>query len=105
MSPPIKASREQRPEAAKEERRAKRQRLALCKGKLSPEDAEILHEVFEDIFDDYSQLVWNYLRNRGIPDHDAEDLLQETFVLLHEHILEEGQDRKSTRLNSSHLVI
>lgn len=86
----MNASRERRPEATKEARREKLQRLALCRGKLSPEDAEVLHETFRDLFDAHSKFVWNLIRSRGLPLHDAEDLLQETFVLLHEHILDEG---------------
>ncbi|XYH94953.1 RNA polymerase sigma factor [Sorangium sp. So ce1128] len=34
--------------------------------------------------------VWNWLRRRGLLDHEAEDLLQEAFFALHNHILEHG---------------
>jgi RNA polymerase sigma-70 factor (ECF subfamily) len=90
MNSPRKASRRGRSQATDKERREKLQRLSLCREKLSPEEAELLHEVFPDLFDAYCKPVWDYIRRRGLPSHDAEDLLQETFVLLHEHILDEG---------------
>lgn len=90
MNSPTKASHRECSQATDEERREKLQRLVLCREKLSPEDAELLDEIFPDIFEGHYKLVWNYLRYRGLPEHDAEDLLQETFVLLHLHILDVG---------------
>ena len=90
MNSPSKATRERCPQATDKERQEKLQRLVLCREKLSPEDAELFREIFPDLFKAHSRSVWNYLCNRGLLKHEAEDLLQETFVLLHERILDKG---------------
>jgi len=90
MNSPSNAIQISRPQASDDERREKLQRLALCQGKLSPEDAALLREIFDDIFNAHVNAVWNYLRSWRLPGEDVEDLLQETFVSLHERILDLG---------------
>jgi DNA-directed RNA polymerase specialized sigma24 family protein len=75
------------PEAARQERLAQ---LVLCRTKLSASEALLLNEVFPTIVTSHYDRVWNWLRKRGLPSHEAEDLLQEAFLDLHGYILEHG---------------
>jgi RNA polymerase sigma factor (sigma-70 family) len=75
------------PEAARQERLAQ---LVLCRTKLSASEALLLNEVFPTIVASHYDRVWNWLRKRGLPSHEAEDLLQEAFLDLHGYILEHG---------------
>lgn len=72
------------------DRQEKLARLVECRSQLSPEQALLLNEFFKDIFDAHYDLVWDYLRRRGLDRDDAEDLLQEAFIALHNRILEKG---------------
>jgi RNA polymerase sigma-70 factor (ECF subfamily) len=72
------------------ERRERLAQLVLRRSKLSDEEAALLREVFPDIVAAHYDLVWNLLRKRGLDSHEAEDLLQEVFITLHNHILETG---------------
>jgi len=72
------------------ERREKLSRLVLCRSKLSPEEAALLHEVFPEIVAMHHDQVWKLLRSRGLDSHEAEDLLQEVFLTLHRYLLEKG---------------
>jgi len=90
MNSPSNAIQISRPQASDEEHREKLQRLTPCKGKLSPEDAALLREVFRDIVNAHWKAVWSYLRSWGLPGEDVEDLLQETFISFHERVLNVG---------------
>lgn len=79
-----------RPPATEKEHEEKRQKLSLCKEKLSPEDAKVFREIFPRIVEDYHRLVWSRLLGRGIPSDEAEDQVQETFALLYSSILDKG---------------
>jgi RNA polymerase sigma-70 factor (ECF subfamily) len=46
--------------------------------------------VFPEIITTHYDQVWNRLRKRGLDSDEAEDLFQEVFLELHEHILEKG---------------
>jgi RNA polymerase sigma-70 factor (ECF subfamily) len=72
------------------ERREKLSRLVLCRSKLSPDEAALLHEVFPEIVAMHHDQVWNLLRRHGLDSHEAEDLLQEVFLTLHRYLLEKG---------------
>jgi RNA polymerase sigma-70 factor (ECF subfamily) len=72
------------------ERQERLTQLVLCRSKLSDEEAALLRKVFPDIVSAHHDLVWNLLRKRGLDSHEAEDLLQEVFLTLHNHILEHG---------------
>ena len=72
------------------ERRERLTQLVLRRSKLSPDEAALLREVFPEIVDTHHHLVWNRLRKRGLESHEAEDLLQEVFLTLHNQILETG---------------
>lgn len=65
-------------------------RLVQRRSELSPEEAALFREIFPDIVAAHHDLVWDYLRKRGLEKHDAEDLQQETFLLLYSHIVEQG---------------
>jgi hypothetical protein len=61
--------------------------------RMTPEGglrALLLREVFPEILASHYDQVWNQLRRRGLSGPEAEDLLQETFFALHNHILEHG---------------
>ena len=57
-------------------------------------------DVFDRLFDRHYTSLWSfafhYVKDKDI----AEDLVQEAFIQLWDHL--KGLDRKSTRLNSSH---
>ena len=72
------------------ERRERLTQLVLRRSKLSPDEAALLREVFPQIVDAHHDQVWNHLRKRGLESHEAEDLLQEVFLTLHNQILETG---------------
>jgi RNA polymerase sigma-70 factor (ECF subfamily) len=72
------------------ERRERLTQLMLRRSKLSPDEAALLREVFPEIVAAHYDQVRNLLRKRGLDSHDVEDLLQEVFLTLHNHILEEG---------------
>jgi RNA polymerase sigma-70 factor (ECF subfamily) len=72
------------------ERRERLTQLVLRRSKLSPDEAALLRKVFPAIMDAHHDQVWNLLRKRGLSSHEAEDLRQEVFLALHNHILENG---------------
>jgi RNA polymerase sigma-70 factor (ECF subfamily) len=72
------------------ERLEKVAQLVQRRSKLTPEEAALLRYIFPDIVNAHYDLVWNYLRKRGLDNHDAEDLQQEAFMALHIYILEHG---------------
>ena len=90
MNSPSEAIQISRPQASDDPSREKLQRIDLCRGKPSPEDAKLLRAMFRGIFDAHFEVVWNYLRSWRLPGEDMEDLLQETFLALHAHILDVG---------------
>ena len=72
------------------ERRERLTQIVLRRSKLSPDEAARLREVFPEIVAAHHDQVWNLLRKRGLDSHEAEDLLQEVFLALHNPILENG---------------
>ena len=72
------------------ERRDRLTQLVLRRSKLSPDEAALLREVFPELVAAHHDPVYNLLRKRGLDSHEAEDLLQEVFLALHDHILENG---------------
>jgi DNA-directed RNA polymerase specialized sigma24 family protein len=79
-----------RAQSSEAERRDKLTPLVLCRSKLSASEALRRREVFPEILALHQDLVWNRLRKRGLLDQESEDLVQETFFALHNHILEHG---------------
>jgi RNA polymerase sigma-70 factor (ECF subfamily) len=64
-------------------------RLVLCRSRLTPEQAADLRAVFPLIFAAHYDQVRQRLR-RACPSDTAKDLLQDVFVALHDHILDNG---------------
>jgi RNA polymerase sigma-70 factor, ECF subfamily len=75
------------PEGTRQERLAQ---LVLRRSKLSASEVLLLDEVFHTIVTSHYDRVWNWLRKRGLSSQEAEDLLQDAFLELYTHILEEG---------------
>lgn len=88
--PSGRASHRGRAHTMEDERRERLHKLVLCREKLSADEAALLRDVFPEIFAAHHELVWSRLRRRGLQSHEAEDLLQEAFLTLHDHILENG---------------
>jgi Sigma-70 region 2 len=80
------------------ERRERLTQLVLCRTKLSASEALLLREVFPAILVSHHDQVWNWVRRRALLDHEAEDLLQEAFFALHNHLLEHPGSRRSRSL-------
>ncbi len=72
-----------------EDRRERLAELVHKRGKLSSEDAALLHEVYPAIIELYHAAIWEQLRRRGLV-QDLEDLVQETFVAGGLWVLENG---------------
>jgi RNA polymerase sigma-70 factor (ECF subfamily) len=72
------------------ERRDRLTQLVLCRSKLSASEALLLREVFPEIAASHRDQVWSWLRRRDVLGPEAEDLMQETFLALYNHILEHG---------------
>jgi RNA polymerase sigma-70 factor (ECF subfamily) len=51
---------------------------------------------FADVFATHSSFVWRVLRRLGVPDADAEDALQEIFLVVHQK-LDQYEERGSMR--------
>jgi RNA polymerase sigma-70 factor (ECF subfamily) len=64
--------------------------LVLRRTKLTASEAAGLREVFPSLRDAHYNPVWKRLRRRGLERSDAEDLHQEVFLALYNHILEHG---------------
>jgi RNA polymerase sigma factor (sigma-70 family) len=75
------------PEAERQERLAQ---LVLCRSKLSARQALLLGELFPEIFAAHHDQVWSWLQRRGLSIDEVEDLLQETFLVLHSKLLKQG---------------
>jgi RNA polymerase sigma factor (sigma-70 family) len=75
---------------SEEERREALTALVLRRSKLSESEAVLLRQVFPEIVAAHHDQVWNRLRKRGLADDETEDLLQETFLALYNHLLEHG---------------
>jgi RNA polymerase sigma-70 factor (ECF subfamily) len=72
------------------ERHERLTQLVLRRSKLSDDEVTLLGEVFPDIFTGHRDQVWSLLQRRGVESHDAEDLLQDVFLALHNKIVNEG---------------
>jgi RNA polymerase sigma-70 factor (ECF subfamily) len=72
------------------ERHDRLTQLVLRRSKLSADEAALLRDVFDDIVAAHHDQVWNLLRRRGLDGPEADDLLQEVFLALHNNILEHG---------------
>jgi hypothetical protein len=79
-----------RAQISEAERREQLTPLVLRRSKLSASEALLLRKVFPEILALHQDQVWNRLRKRGLLDQEVEDLVQETFFALHNHILEHG---------------
>jgi RNA polymerase sigma factor (sigma-70 family) len=79
-----------RAQISEAERRDKLTPLVLRRSKLSASEALLLRKVFPEILASHQDRVWNRLRKRGLLDQEAEDLVQDTFLALYNHILEHG---------------
>ncbi len=66
------------------------ERLVLCRTKLSPSDRELFRRAFPEIFAMHQEEVWSRIRKRGLLEHEAEELLQDTFRALFAHVVENG---------------
>jgi RNA polymerase sigma-70 factor (ECF subfamily) len=64
--------------------------LVRKRGRLAPEDAALLYDIFPVIIALYHDQVWGQLRRRGIPEGDVEDLVQEAFLAAALWIRENG---------------
>ena len=90
MNSPSETIQISRPQASDDPRPEKLQRIDLCQGKASPEDAKRLRAMFRGIFYAHFDVVWSYLRSWRIPREAVDDLLQETFFALHARVLDVG---------------
>ena len=79
-----------RTQSSEAERQERLAQLVLCRSKLSASQALLLREVFPEIVATHHDQVWSWLQRRGLSIHEAEDLLQETFLALHSNLLEHG---------------
>ncbi len=43
---------------------------------------------FEHVYDEHVSYVWNSLRRLGVPSRDVEDVVQDTFVIVHRKLVE-----------------
>ncbi len=66
------------------------ERLVLCRARLSPSDEELFRQAFPEVFAMYQDEVWRRIRKRGLPEHEAEELFQDTFRTLFTHVVENG---------------
>ena len=41
---------------------------------------------FDEIYHDYVEFVWRVVRRRGVPEHDVEELVHETFLVVHRRL-------------------
>ena len=64
----------------------------VLSAKSQPQDAEELERVVIQLFDRTQARLSNYVITFGLPHHDAEDVVQETFLSLFHH-LERGRPR------------
>src|SRR5256885_12871140 len=61
--------------------------------------------LFRSLVERHARPLARFLAGAGAPETDVDDLVQETFIRAFRSVDRfRGQDRKSTRLNSSHLV-
>jgi RNA polymerase sigma-70 factor (ECF subfamily) len=51
----------------------------------------------EDVYDDHASFVWSTLQRLGVPPNDAEDLLQEVFLVVHRRLPEYDASRGELR--------
>jgi DNA-directed RNA polymerase specialized sigma24 family protein len=82
------------------ERQEKITQLFKRDSKLSPEEAALLNErsVFRKIVAEHHTQIWNLLRRRRLERHDAEEIYQDVFIALRNHILEHGFPKSSPGL-------
>lgn len=83
---------------AKGDRRERIAQLVLCRTKLTTREALLLREVFPEIVKAHHAQVVNQLRRRGLAREDFEDLYQESFITLRDHLVERGFPNKMPAL-------
>lgn len=66
------------------------ERLVLCRGKLSPSDEALLRAALPEIIAAHQEAMWSRLRRRGLSQAEAEEIFQDTFLTLHNHVVENG---------------
>ncbi len=64
--------------------------LVLRRSKLTPAEGDLLRLVFPEIFHAHHDDLWQQLCKRGLREPQVEDLVQEAFLTLFSHILENG---------------
>jgi len=82
------------------EREEKIAQLFQRRSKLSAEEAALLNEpdVFRRIVAAHHKQIWDLLRKRRLERYDAEEIYQDVFVALYNHILEHGFPKNSPGL-------
>jgi RNA polymerase sigma-70 factor (ECF subfamily) len=63
---------------------------------LAPENPVDFAQQFARVFDAHATFVWRVLRRLGIPDADADDAVQDVFIVVHDK-LESYEERGSIR--------
>lgn len=68
----------------------------MARRMLSEVEGEIQHAEIEDIFNAHADFVWRALRRHGLSEADADDALQEVFLVVHRR-LDEYEERGALR--------
>lgn len=80
----------QRAGTSEAEHQEKLAQLVQKRSMLSPDEVALLNKAFGTIVRAHHDYVWELLRRRGLQSHEAEDILQETFIALHGYIVANG---------------
>jgi DNA-directed RNA polymerase specialized sigma24 family protein len=87
---PGEADDHERARRREEERRERLKQLRLVRRKLTEPEAALLREVFPEIVATHQARLWRRLRRRNVGAATAEDLVQESLLLLYTKILGAG---------------